>query len=623
MLPILEKAACRSCHNADGVASSTRVRFPEPGATPEEVDEFGDSLSVLVDRDRPQESLLLAKPTNRVAHTGGERIRRGSAEETALREWVKQVAALNDHRRARPPRSMPLTRPAAGPVLRRLSNNQYNNTVRDLLGELSQPANQFPPEDFTNGFRNQYQSQTLSPLLYEAYSAAAEKLARNVFKRGDAAALIGCTPSVQCRSQFIRSFGLKAFRRPVNAQEQKRYEALFANQGDFDRGAQDVIEAMLQSPHFLFRLDETDDPALRSFAAASRLSYALWNTMPDAALLESAANGELNADGGFRRAARRLLDDPKAREALDDFTSQWLRFDRVTSMAKDRRTYPKFNRETANAMTEEARRFVADLVWNDRNFMELHSAETAYVNTELAALYGLPAPPTEFERVRFAPESERAGLVGQALFLALTSKPADTSPTARGLFVREQLLCQNIANPPPGVSANLEPVNESKPLTNRERLAMHASDPSCASCHSLLDPIGFGLEKFDAIGARREKAKLVFYPLDRKSKQPPRTVELGLDTSGRIAGIPGSEFSSPRELGAVLARSPQCQECIVKQYFRYIAGRTESAPDRPMIHAVFEKFRDSGFRFREMIVELMAARQFPSTAGSHGLSSGR
>jgi hypothetical protein len=186
--------------------------------------------------------------------------------------------------------------------------------------------------------------------------------------------------------------------------------------------------------------------------------------------------------------------------------------------------------------------------------------------------------------------------------------------------VREQFLCQHVADPPPGVSTNLPPLSESKPQTNRQRLGMHASHKSCAGCHNLLDPIGFGLEKFDAIGGRREKAKLVFYPLDRKSKEKPRTVELELDTTGWVAGIPDSNFSSPMELGRVLARTPQCQECIVKQYFRYVAGRTETAADRALIQKVNADFRDSQFRFKELMVSLMVSREFPDRSAGAAVS---
>ena len=621
--PVFDKAACRSCHNPDGVASATRLRFPEPGANAARIEEFGRSLVVFIDPRRPKQSLLLLKPTNRIPHTGGERIGSGSPEEAALQGWVERLSKMNGEElvKAREYKDDAGPNTTAGPVLRRLTHSQYNNTVRDLLGELSQPGSQFPPEGFVNGYRNQYQAQSLSPLQYEEYSAAAEKLARNAFRRGDEQRLFSCAPSPACRSEFVRFFGLKAFRRPLTAAEQKRYESLFTKAGDFRTGAQAVVEAILQSPNFLFYMDATSDAALRPYAAASRLSYSLWNTMPDAALLKSAARGELNTPAGVERAARRLLADPKAKEALDEWVSQWLRFDRAIETGRDSRTYPKFTRETAVAMTGEARAFVGDLVWNSRDFMELFTAENGYVNQELASLYGVAAPAKEFDRVPFPANSERAGLLGQALFLTLTSQPNDTSPTARGLFVREQFLCQHVADPPPGVSTTLPPLSDTKPQTNRQRLAMHAADKTCAGCHGLMDPIGFGFEKFDAIGGRREKVELAFYPLDRKSKEPPKKVQLDLDTTGWVAGIAESNFTSPRELGRLLARTPQCQECVVKQYFRYVAGHPESASDRPLIRSVMEDFRASQFRFQEMMISLMIAREFPNTTGGRDVSS--
>jgi hypothetical protein len=623
LYPVLKQAACHSCHNPSGVASATRLQFPGSDAGPEQIEAFGRSLVAFVNRDQPAKSALLNKPTNRVAHVGGERIKPGSTGEAALTGWIDRLTRLSADElitALRYKEDLRAGATPAAPVLRRLTHSQYNNTVRDLLGELSEPANQFPPEDFVNGFKNQYEAQSLSPMLFEAYSAAAEKLARNAFRRGNIESFIPCTPSAACRTEFVRTFGRKAFRRPLNAKEQARYEAVLAAEKDFYKGAQTVIEAMLQSPNFLFRLDETPDPALKPYATASRLSYTLWNTTPDTPLLDDAAKGELSNSQGLERIARRMLDNEQAKVALDDFVSQWMRFDRVTTSGRDSRLYPKFNRQTAAAMVEETRRFVADLVWNDRDFNEIFTADYGYVNGELATLYGVPAPAKEFERVHFPASSERAGLLGQASFLTLTASPADTSPTARGLFIREHFLCQHVADPPPGVSTILPPLAEAKPQTNRQRLGMHVSDKSCAACHNVIDPIGFGFEKFDAIGARREKAKLSFYPLDRKSKQPPKIVELDLDTAGWVAGIADSNFSSPRELGGILARTPQCQECMVKQYFRYAAGRPETNGDQPLIRKVFEDFKASNFRFKTLITSLMVAREFPKSAGAVDIS---
>jgi hypothetical protein len=603
--PALEAAGCRGCHSADGVASATRVRFPDEGAPATRVEAFGKSLA----RVGP---LLLDKPTNRVAHAGGQRIKPGSAEEAALREWMKVLAAMPKSEVDAAVRSLEEAAPGqrrAMAAVRRLTNSQYNNTVRDLLGDRTAPANQFPPEDFVNGFKNQYNAQALSPLHLDAYSAAAEKLARNAFRAG-APALVKCKPSVTCRAEFVRTFGKRAFRRPLDAAEVSRYTRLFTKEKDFRGGAQLVVEAMLQSPGFLFRLDETGNPKWRPYAAASRLSYALWDTMPDEALMAAAERGELSTRAGVEKAARRMLEDARARQALDEFVSQWMRFDRVLGATKDRRKFPNFTAETAAAMTREMRTFVGELVWRDRNFTELLTADYGFPNGDLAALYGVTQKGADFEQVKFPAESERAGLLGQALFLSLTSKPDETSPTARGLFVREQLLCQHVPDPPPGVDTNLPALSEAKPQSTRDRLAEHTTNKSCAGCHNLIDPIGFGFEKFDAVGARREKLKLQF-GRERRSEGMGKTVEVELNTSGQVAGIANSAFASPRDLGTILANSPQCQECFVKQYFRYVTGRTEGPADRPLLKQVYERFRDSGFRFRELIISLVSSLEFP------------
>jgi hypothetical protein len=618
LYPVLQKAGCPLCHNPDGVASATRLHFPVADATPDRIESFGKSLVALTNPSNPEASLLFKKPTNRMSHTGGERIKPGSPDEATLLAWIRTLSTLSTEELAQARQYGKEEASGAGyartnVVLRRLTNSQYNNTVRDLLGDLTSPASQFPPEDYVNGFKNQYQAQNMSPLLVDAYSIAAERLARNAFRAAGSHDLIPCQPSPACQAEFVRQFGLKAFHRPLDPDEQKRYQALFAKQADFVKGAQLVVEAMLQSPNFLFRLEETANPKWKPYATASRLSYALWDTMPDAALLESAASGELSTPQGVEKSARRMLADARARQALDEFVSQWLRFDRVLNASKDRRRFPKFNREVAISMSEEARQLVSYLVWEDRNFMELFTADYAFVNADLAGIYGVPAPARDFDRVRFPPESDRAGVLGEALFLTLTAKPEETSPTARGLFVREQFLCQHVADPPPGVNTNLPPVTEAKPETNRDRMSAHVTNPTCAGCHNLIDPIGFGFEKFDAIGARSESLKLLFFPDPHgpHKREGPKKMELPLDTAGFVAGIPDAKFSSPRELGAVLARTPQCAECMVKQYFRFLAGRLETPADRPLIHQVYEDFRATQFRFKELMISLIRSREFP------------
>jgi hypothetical protein len=619
VFPVLEKAGCRACHNPEGVASPTRLHFPEKDVPAAKISAFGNSLVELVDRATPEKSLLLLKPTARIGHAGGERITKSSPEEAILRAWVERLAKFSgkDLSLALEYKQKEAMGYGQTPTvaLRRLTHNQYNSTVRALLRDSIKAAKNFPPEDYVNGFRNQYESLSISPILAEAYSRSAERLAANAFRRGDSRGLIPCDPQgaqdAACRKKFIEQFGRRAFRRPLDAKEIADYEALFRNQDSFLRGAQTVIEAMLQSPSFLFWLEDTPNPKLRPYAVASQLSYFLWNSMPDEALLSSAESGELNTREGIEKVARRMLDDPKAREGLDEFVSQWLRFDRVLGAARERRVYPLFNERLAESMAEEARRFIGYIVWNDRDFREVFNGNYTFINSDLASLYELERPAREWDRVEFAPASERVGLLGQALFLTSTSKPGDTAPTGRGLFIREQFLCQAVPDPPPGVDTNLPPLDEAKPLTNRGRLAMHASAPMCAGCHNLIDPIGFGFEKFDAIGMRREQYKLVFGS-EESSRSRMKEVLLDLDTTAWVTGIPNSGFTSPRGLGELLAQTPQCHECVVKQLFRYMAGREDTPADRPVISRALHRFRDSGFHFKELIVTLVTDQVTPS-----------
>ena len=627
LYPVMEKAGCRGCHNVDGVASATRLHFPDAGASPDAIEAFGRSLVVLVDHQHPEKSLLLNKPTLRIPHTGGKRIPPGTKGEGFLTAWVNHLAALSPAETAAANGKGKARIGATATGLRRLTNSQYNHTVQDLLGEEGNPADQFPPEDFVNGFKNQYQAQSVGPLLEEAYGTAAEKLARNAFRSGDAHGLVPCRPAspsdAGCRAKFIRSFGLKAFRRPLSENEVSRYSALFeheaAAQHDFLRGARIVVEAMLQSPDFLFRMESEGSAEQRAYAAASRLSYFLWDSMPDAALFHAAAAGELNTAEGVERQARRMLADPKAHRSVDEFVAEWLRFDRVLSAVKDRREYPQFNPELAQAMTEETRRLVTDAVWNNRNFMDVFSADYAFVNSDLASVYGLTAPREDFGKVQFPADSDRAGLAGEASFLSLTSKPAETSPTARGLFVREQFLCQRVPDPPPGVNTNLPISTEDRPMTNRERLKVHLSSDTCATCHNLIDSIGFGLEKYDGIGRRREQQRLQILSMAHGAmEKKPRIFNLPLDTSAHIAGIADSNFSSPKELGRILAQSGQCQQCMVKQLFRYEEGRLEGIADRGVIERCLADFRASGFHFQDLMVSVVKWTQFSDQKGSHG-----
>ena len=229
-----------------------------------------------------------------------------------------------------------------------------------------------------------------------------------------------------------------------------RYSTVFRSEGTFLKGAQAVIEAMLQSPNFIFWMEQTPDSRWKSYATASWLSYSLWNTTPDDFLLDAAAQGQLDNVDGIELMARRMLDDPRAKDGLDEFVSQWLRFDRALEASRERRLFPLFNRELTVAMTEEAKRFVGDLVWNDRNFMQVFTADYGFPNSDLAAVYKVSPPARDFDRVSFAPESERARLLGQALFLTLTQQ------TRRYRSNRARSLCPGEFPVPAGAAASSE-----------------------------------------------------------------------------------------------------------------------------------------------------------------------
>jgi hypothetical protein len=619
LYPVLEAAQCRTCHAPDGVASATRVHFPEKDAGRDRIQAFGLSLSPLVDRANPPNSLLLNKPTRRIPHTGGERIPPGSEEEKLLVQWIQYLASAPEQELSAARRRLDETarRPEPDQLVRRLTHSQYNNTVRDLLGDYSRPAQRFPPEDYVDGFKNQLRHQGMPPLLVETYSTAAEKLALNAFRAGDVNGLIPCKPAsaadVKCRDEFVRTFGLRAFRRPLREAEFQRYAAAFSararESGKFLEGARGVVEAMLQSPKFLFHVEAGPDGRSVDQAIASRLSYLLWDTMPDQALLDAAARGELRTAAGRERAARRMLEHPQAAEALHEFFSQWLRFDRVLNATKERRRYPEFSPDLAAAMVEETRRLLQHLVWSDSNFMELFTAEYGFLSSDLAALYQLPQPPGQFELVRFPADARRAGFLGHGSFLAAMAGPLETSPTARGIFVREQLLCQHVPLPPPNVNTSLPDPTEDKPLTRRQRLSDHVENPACSTCHRLMDPIGFGLESFDAVGRWRDK-ETILIRVSGDDRVPMKRFELPLETKGEIAGLPDSAFSDAKQLGRILAESPVCQECVVRQTFRYAYGRLETAADRDAVGQLFAAFRDSGFRFKELLIGLVRSPEF-------------
>jgi hypothetical protein len=620
--PLLHRSQCNLCHNDNGVAGRTSFQFPEEDATPEQVAAFGLQMMDLIDRRDVMQSRLLLKPTQRIEHTGGERIKPGSAEEQTLLTWIRYLANLDEVqvRIARERIRKASMHQQQALSIRRLTHSQYNNTLRDLLGDQTRPADGFPKEDFVHGFKNAAEAQGVPPLLAEAYSDAAERAARGAFRGGDHQDLVSCKPAVPtdaaCAGTFVREFGAKAFRRPLNAQEAGVYTELLMREAarvkDFLGGAQIVVEAMLQSPNFLFRTEHGPGSEFGQFETASRLSYFLWDTMPSAELRAAAEAGKLGTTAEIEAAAREMFKDHRARASMDEFLAQWLRFDRALTATRERRLFRDFNTELAAAMTEETRQLFNYLVWEGRDFREFFSADYTFPSSALAELYGMPQPAEEYARVSYPADSGRAGVLGHGTILTLTSSPSDTSPTGRGVFVREHFLCHVVPPPPPGVNTTLPEVTESKPLTNRQRLEIHLNSAPCRSCHMLMDPIGVGFEQYDAIGRHRDKLTLEFQKEGEGDDEKNKTVvvNLDLDTTAHVSGIENSAFSTPKELGRILANDPTCQRCVVKQLFRYAMGREEKAGDQAAIDAMLARFQSTGFQFRELMIALVTSEPF-------------
>ncbi len=616
--PALEERHCRTCHNASGVASETRLHFPETGASAETIRAFGLAMARLVDRGDVPSSPLLVKPTNRVPHTGGPLIARGSDAERALAAWASYLAT----------RSADDTLPA-GPArerrsepIRRLTHVQYDNTVRDILGDRTRPSRRFPAEDYVHGFTNQASAQAITPSLAEAYALAAERLARNAFRYGDELGLLPCEPrgpaDRACAEAFAAEFGAIAFRRPLDRAEVALYSKLLlrwsGDAGEFVQGAAVTVEAMLQSPQFLFLVPQAAGSRAKQFETATKLSYALWDAPPDTELRSAAGSGALGTREQVAAHARRLLADDRAVGAMDKFFAEWMRFDRLLNSVKDRNRFRDYGSEVARSMTEESRRLFRHLVWNDLDFREFFTAEYTFVDDFLTKIYGMPDPEVPFGKTAYPPASGRGGILGHGTFLAQTGKPVSTSPTERGLFVREHFLCQAIPPPPPGVDASLPPLAVgARPMTVRETLQeTHAAEDVCASCHKLVDPIGFGFEHFDTVGAYRQTEPVRVEPTPQQERQgiEASTHELPIDPSGYIAGIEDSAFASPREAGRVLARAPGCHRCIARQLFRYVFGRAESSADAPTIERAYNRLQGSGFSFRALLLELVVSEEY-------------
>jgi hypothetical protein len=489
--------------------------------------------------------------------------------------------------------------------LRRLTHYEYNNTVRDLLGDTTQPANEFAPENREGVLDNDVGSLSISPTLFEQYYRAADAIAARALEGDGLARVAGCAPTgameMSCVRQFIEALGSRAYRRPLSGEEVASLTASYTSArmgADPRTGFRTVLAQMLLSPNFLYRVEvgssvagRADRRRLTPYELASRLSYGLWGTMPDAALFEAARVGALGTIEQLRAQVRRMTrganGEPveKARVHLAHVFSEWLGLDAVRRLTKDRAAFPMWNDELRDSMLSETQRFLQELSWQRGTIANLFDARHSFVDARLAALYGASTPSgSGLQRVEFDP-MQRFGLLTHGSLLARNSGAGQTSPIRRGQYVRERILCSPLPSPPSSVD-NTPPMPNPM-LTTRQRFARHTADPSCRSCHEQIDPVGFGFENYDAIGRFRREEN-----------------GMAIDSSGSlIATDVDGTFASGREMLGRLAASQQARACVIRQFFRYAHGRYESEADRCVIDELESRVDASGGRIEELFTE--------------------
>jgi hypothetical protein len=489
--------------------------------------------------------------------------------------------------------------------IRRLTRREYSNTVRDLLGDSSNAAAAFPVEEHRLGFDNNAEALTVSPVLAEQYILAAEKIAASAVAN-NFAKLVPCDAAVAgvdaCGQQFIESFGKRAYRGPLNADDRALLTAVFdaGKATDFATGVRLVIETVLQAPRFLYRVEMGRPPqgsetvvGLDGWEQASRLSYLLWGSMPDDPLFAAAEADRLSTPDEIADEVERMLQDPRARAATADFHAQWLKLSDLDVVEKDTAVYPGFTRTIAGLMRQEVESFLDHVVWDGEGTVSaLFAAPFTFASGPLAQYYGLPGVTgNDFVRVDLDP-AVRGGLLTQGAFLSLAAKANQTSPVLRGKFVREELFCQELPPPPPDAEIRAPDLDPN--LTTRERFAQHSANPECARCHQLMDPIGLGFETFDGAGKHRA---------EENGKQ--------VDATGQIVGTDvAGTFDGARDLEARLASSGEVRSCVATKWFRYAYGRGETDADTCSMGSVQKTFADSGGRIPDLLAALTRTKAF-------------
>jgi hypothetical protein len=489
---------------------------------------------------------------------------------------------------------------ASASVARRLSRTELTNLVRDVLGDDSGAPAKFLAEDEYGPFDNDYTLQHASGALIESLEAMADDVADRAVAAANRAKIVPCTPTgpgdAACLRRTIESVGQKLYRRPLSEQQITAYLTLqsYATEvnadvpHDFYTAVNLILRSMLQDPEVLYRIETgspTGDPGifkLDNYELASRLSFLLWGSGPDAALLDQAEAGKL-LDGPARSAeATRLLGDPHARAQIERFHAMWLGYRAIPASAA-----------LATAFSIETNKLIDKVVFDQpSSYLDLFTSTQTYVNGTLPAQYGLPAPAGGEGWVSYA-DDKRAGILSHGSVLAAFSKFSDTSPTQRGIFVQTRLLCNKVGNPPANVNVDQPPASPDK-VCKLDRYDAHRTLASCASCHSQLDPIGYGLENYDIGGKYRT--------------HDDAHAECILPDKGELPGF--GEFSGPGQLGRLLVEGGKIEQCFVQQLMSYAVGRELRAEESTAKDALLASFKGNAYDLQELLKAYVSDERF-------------
>ena len=487
-------------------------------------------------------------------------------------------------------------------TIRRLNRAEYNNTIRDLIGIDFKPARDFPADDVGYGFDNIGDVLSLPPLLMEKYLAAAEKIIDEAWKRPELRKRLMPRPRQKGGlQQNLKQFATRAYRRPARDEEVKRLMRLVRlarEQGDGpERGVKLALQAALVSPHFLFRV-ELDSPdqegPIGPWELASRLSYFLWSSMPDEELFRLAREGKLRQPGVIEAQVKRMLASPRARALADNFAAQWLNLRTLPGFSPDPKRFPGFTPALRQAMLRETEMFFMHVVREDRGVIDFIDADYTFVNEQLARHYGLKdVKGQNFRKVGLA-DTPRGGVLTHASVLSVTSNPTRTSPVKRGKWILENIL----GTPPPPPAPDAGELKESELKGSlRQQMEQHRKNPSCATCHARMDPLGFGFENFDAIGRWRAR--------DGKH---------AIDASGVLPD--GSTFDGPKELRKVLlGKKDQFVRCLAEKLLTYALGRGTERQDRCFIEQIARTTASKDYRFSALVIEIVKSDPFQKRRG--------